>query len=228
MTNRLESAFELKAVDAEGVFEGYASIFDRVDDGRDAVLPGAFARSLADKGARAIKLLWQHDPKEPIGFIESLVEDMRGLYVRARLLPEVQRAREALSLMRAGALDGLSIGYRALKARHEPGSGVRLLEDIDLQEISLVTFPMQRAARIAAFKAAAPHSLRDFETFLRDAGGFSRREAKALAASGFRAIGAGAPHPTGAARRDAGADWTPALDAALQLISEIEETDHDA
>ena len=153
MTERLDSAFELKAVDAEGVFEGYASIFDRIDDGRDAVQPGAFARSLAEKGARAIKLLWQHDPKEPIGFIESLVEDARGLYVRARLLPEVRRAREALSLMRAGALDGLSIGYRARKARHEPGTGVRLLEDIDLQEISLVTFPMQRAARIAAFKA---------------------------------------------------------------------------
>lgn len=223
MTTQIEAAFELKAVDGEGAFEGYASIFDRIDDGRDAVLPGAFARSLAEKGARAIKLLWQHDPKEPIGFVESLVEDARGLFVRARLLPEVRRAREALSLMRAGALDGLSIGYRARKARHEPGTGVRLLEDIDLQEISLVTFPMQRAARVAAFKAAAPHGLREFEAFLRDAGGFSRREAKALAASGFKAIGAGVT-----ARRDAAADWTPALDAALHLISEIEETIHDA
>lgn len=222
MNRQMDTAFELKAVDGEGAFEGYASIFDRIDDGRDAVLPGAFARSLAEKGARAIKLLWQHDPKEPIGFIETLREDARGLFVKARLLPEVQRAREALSLMRAGALDGLSIGYRTRKARHEPGTGIRLLEDIDLQEISLVTFPMQRAARIAAFKAAAPRRLRDFEAFLRDAGGFSRREAKALAASGFKAIGADA-----AARRDVVADWAPALDAVVQLISDIEETLHE-
>ncbi len=215
MSDTMDAAFELKRLDgAEGVFEGYASVFDQVDDGRDAVLPGAFARSLAEKGARAIKLLWQHDPKEPIGIIESLREDARGLFVKGRLLLDLRRAREALSLMRSGALDGLSIGYRAAKARHDRTRGVRLLEDIDLWEVSLVTFPMQRAARVAAFKAALPQSIRDFEGFLREAGGFSRREAKALAAHGFKAL----------ARRDAGADWASTLRAIDALAARIEET----
>ncbi|MFQ5347360.1 MAG: HK97 family phage prohead protease [Rhodothalassiaceae bacterium] len=215
MSDTMDAAFEIKRLDGtEGVFEGYASVFEQVDDGRDAVLPGAFARSLAEKGAPAIKLLWQHDPKEPIGIVESLREDARGLFVKGRLLLDLQRAREALSLMRSGALDGLSIGYRAAKARHDRARGVRLLEDIDLWEISLVTFPMQRAARIAAFKAAAPQSIRDFESFLREAGGFSRREAKALAAHGFKALG----------RCDAGADWASTLQAIDALRARIEET----
>ena len=99
--------------------------------------------------------MWQHDPTEPIGVIQAIREDRRGLYVKARLLLDVARAREALSLMRCGALDGLSIGYRAAKATLDDRTGERLLEDIDLWEVSLVTFPMQRHARIAAFKTGA-------------------------------------------------------------------------
>lgn len=217
MTETLDAAFELKAVDADGVFEGYASIFESVDDGHDAVLPGAFARSLAEKGPGGIKLLWQHDPSEPIGRIEMIAEDSRGLFVRGRLLPELRRAAEALSLMRCGALDGLSIGYRTRRARHDAKSGVRLIEDVDLWEISLVTFPMQPGARIAALKAMPRGSIRNFESFLREAGGFSRTEAKAIAANGFKAH----------TRREAGADWAPVLIAIDSLTRSIEETAHD-
>jgi len=217
MSETMDAAFELKAVDGEGTFEGYASVFERVDDGRDAVLPGAFAKSLAEKGADGIKLLWQHDPSEPVGVIDTIREDTRGLFVKGRLLTEVQRAREAHSLMRCGALDGLSIGYRTVRARQDSKSGIRLIEEVDLWEVSLVTFPMQRGARIAAFKGARPQTIRDFEAFLREAGGFSKAEAKALAANGFKAR----------ARREAAPDWAPILTAIDTLTAKIEECNHE-
>lgn len=217
MNTNANYPFEVKAAGDDGAFEGYASIFDLADDGRDIIAPGAFARSLAQKDAAAIKLLWQHNPAEPIGVIDHIAEDARGLFVKGRLLLDVQRAREALALMRCGALDGLSIGYRTVRARHDSGGGMRRLEDVDLWEVSLVTFPMQRGARIAAFKAARPGTLRDFEGFLRDAGGFSRREAKAIAAHGFDAR----------SRRDAGDDWAPVLRSIDTLIANIKESSHE-
>jgi len=136
-----------------GAFEGYASVFDRMDRGRDIVCKGAFARSIAERGARGIKLLWQHDPSEPVGVLDSVQEDDRGLFVRGRLLLGLKRAREAHALLRAGALDGLSIGYRTILADRVASTGVRYLKDVDLWEVSLVTFPMQDAARVSAFKA---------------------------------------------------------------------------
>ncbi len=202
----------------EGVIEGYASVFERLDGGHDIVLPGAFARTLAERPPSSIKLLWQHDPKQPVGIVEELREDARGLHVRARLLPELKRGREALALIEAGALDGLSIGYRTVKARHDASSGARLIEEIDLWEISLVTFPMQPAARIRALKAATPHQgIRAFERFLRDAGGFSRTEAKALAAHGFSAL----------VRRDAepsATSWAACLATLARFNESIEES----
>jgi HK97 family phage prohead protease len=210
-TGRLEGAFELKALDAAGGFEGYASVFDVVDQGRDVILKGAFLRSLKERGAAGIRLLWQHDPKEPIGVIDDLREDGRGLYVRGRLLLDVARAKEAYALMKAGALDGLSIGFHAVAADMDERSGVRFLKDLDLWEISLVTFPMQDLARVTHFKERP--SLRDFETFLREAGGFSRGEAKGLAARGYKAL-----------QREAGGagegDWAAVI-AALQDAASI-------
>ena len=120
------------------------------------VMPGAFAASIASRGAGGIRLLWQHDPEQPVGRWESVVEDEKGLFVRGILNLKVARARELHALMRQGALDGLSIGYRTVNARTEPRTGVRKLFKLDLWEVSLVTFPLLPAARVAAVKAASP------------------------------------------------------------------------
>jgi len=141
----------LQANDA-GVFSGYASLFGVVDSGGDMVMAGAFARSLIKRGALGVKMLWQHQAAEPIGLWTTIVEDARGLKVEGRLDLSVARAREALSLMRKGAIDGLSIGFRTLRATTEKSSGVRRLHEIDLWEISVVTFPMLPQARIGAVK----------------------------------------------------------------------------
>ncbi|MCK0196354.1 HK97 family phage prohead protease [Ancylobacter sp. 6x-1] len=136
----------------DGTFEGYAALFNRIDLGRDLILPGAFSRSLAARGAGGVRMLFQHDPAEPIGVWLALREDAVGLFVRGRIAPEVTRAREVLALLRAGALDGLSIGFRAVEGATDPRSRIRRLSRIDLWEISVVTFPMQPEARIAEVK----------------------------------------------------------------------------
>jgi HK97 family phage prohead protease len=140
-------------VRADGLFEGYASLFGVADLGRDVVERGAFRESLLRRGLAGVKLLWQHDPAEPIGRWLSLVEDGRGLFVRGQLSLAVARAREIHALMRIGAVDGLSIGFRSERARTEPRTGLRRLERVDLWEISLVTFPMLPQARVSAVKA---------------------------------------------------------------------------
>jgi HK97 family phage prohead protease len=152
---RLETKYQpLKpSPDSEpGRLQGYASVFGLTDDGGDVVEPGAFEASLRRRGT-AVKLLWQHDPGQPIGVWESLREDPRGLFVEGRLLTEVRRGAEAAALLAAGAIDGLSIGYRVVRAEKSPRGGRRLLE-IDLWEVSLVTFPMLSAARTE--RAAEP------------------------------------------------------------------------
>ena len=140
-------------ISVDGLFEGYASLFGVVDLSRDVVEAGAFAASLARRGASGVRMLWQHDPAEPIGQWLTLREDARGLFVRGRLSLDVARARELRALMKAGALDGLSIGFRPEKFRTDPRSGHRRLERVDLWEISLVTFPMLPGARVSAVKS---------------------------------------------------------------------------
>jgi HK97 family phage prohead protease len=149
----------LKRVEADGTFAGYASLFNKEDMGHDIVLPGAFRESLTMRGPAGIKMLFQHNPSEPIGIWEQITEDARGLYVRGRLMLDVGRAREVLSLMRAGALDGLSIGFRAIRARRDAKTGIRRLEKVDLWEISIVTFPLLPEARVAHVKARSPRPL---------------------------------------------------------------------
>ena len=120
---------------------------------------GAYAASLkrmATNGRR-VRMLWQHDPREPIGIWDEVREDARGLYVKGRLLEGVARAREAAALIAAGALDGLSIGYRTLRAGRDE-KGRRLLQELELWEVSLVTFPMLPSARVAAKGEAAPNA----------------------------------------------------------------------
>ena len=129
--------------------EGYASLFGRKDTGGDIVLKGAYQKSLkalAAKG-RSVKMLWQHDPAQPIGIWDEVREDAKGLYVKGRLLTDLQKGREAVALIEAGAIDGLSIGYRTVMAKKD-GKGARLLSELELWEVSLVTFPMLPEARL--------------------------------------------------------------------------------
>ena len=107
-------------IDADGTVEGYASLFGEIDQARDMVMRGAFADTLATRGLRRIPMLFQHDPSDPVGIWLELREDHRGLFARGRLIPDVTRGRELLSLLRAGAIDGLSIGFRTAKARIDP------------------------------------------------------------------------------------------------------------
>jgi hypothetical protein len=134
-------------IDADGRFAGYASVFNRLDSGGDIVLPGSFAKSLAKRRGR-IRLLFQHDPKEPVGTWESMAEDSHGLFVTGRLVPGVPRSDALRRLIENRALDGLSIGFRTVKASRQAGK--RLLHEIDLYEVSIVTFPMMEEARIAS------------------------------------------------------------------------------
>jgi HK97 family phage prohead protease len=127
----------LETLAPDGSFEGYASLFNVADLGGDVIAPGAFRDSLRTRGPRGIRMLFQHDPSEPIGMWDELTEDARGLFVRGRLLLDVARAREVLALLRAGALDGLSIGFRAVAGRREARSGTRRLTRMDLWEISI-------------------------------------------------------------------------------------------
>ena len=135
---------------------GYASLFGAQDQGGDVVSPGAYGRSLARLAAAGgkVKMLWQHDPVQPIGVWDEVREDGRGLFVRGRLLTEVRAAREALVLLRAGAIDGLSIGYRTITA--EKAGGGRVLHEVELGEVSLVTFPMLPEARVTSGAQTAP------------------------------------------------------------------------
>ena len=133
------------------VVAGYASLFGRRDQGGDVVQKGAYAVSLKALAAqgRAVKMLWQHDPAQPIGVWDEVREDATGLYVKGRILTEVEKGREAAALLTAGAIDGLSIGYRTIRAERD-GKGQRLLSELELWEVSLVTFPMLHEARVAA------------------------------------------------------------------------------
>ncbi len=128
-------------------FAGYAAIFGRPDRGGDVVCPGAFERSLK-RGARAVPLLWQHDPARPVGRIEYLAEDRRGLRVIARL-SDGSAGSEAAALLKEGSLAGLSFGYRVRKAE---GEAPRALRELDLVEVSLVSIPMQPRARVHALE----------------------------------------------------------------------------
>ena len=156
-----EFGLEMKFIPCQPVAEddarvsGYASLFDVADQNGDIVAPGAFQASLDRhrKEGRSVKFLWHHDPISPIGVWDELVEDAKGLKARGRLVTEVSRAAEAAALLQAGAIDGLSIGYRTVRAE-KAGAGRRLIE-IDLWEVSIVTFPMLPAAR-ASLKAPDP------------------------------------------------------------------------
>lgn len=152
------------------VVAGYASLFGKADQGGDVVQMGAYAASLARLAARGgrVKMLWQHDPGQPIGVWDEVREDQTGLWVKGRILTEIAKGREAVALVQAGAIDGLSIGYRTVKAERN-GKGQRLLYELELWEVSLVTFPMLPEARVAAKAGALDADWRDMAAVFQDA-----------------------------------------------------------
>jgi len=163
MESGLETKFcrqgETLSLGEGAAIEGYASVFGVADQGGDVVEKGAYAASLAAlaRAGRRVKMLWQHDPAQPIGVWDEVREDGKGLFVKGRILTEVGRGREAAALLAAGAIDGLSIGYRTISADRD-GKGRRRLAELDLWEVSLVTFPMLPEARVGA-KGDAPDGL---------------------------------------------------------------------
>ena len=147
-------SLSLKSFDEDGTFHGYASVFDVVDTQGEEVARGAFQKSIDRwKGrGRLPKMLWQHDMRHPIGVWEQLTEDETGLFVKGKLLLDVAACREAYSLLRAGVVDGLSIGFVTIRSRHNSLKKCRLLEEIELHEISLVTFAANAEARVTGYK----------------------------------------------------------------------------
>lgn len=150
---RFDCGLEIKSLTDEGVIEGYGAVFGNVDNGGDKIMPGAFVDGLATgrRAGRTVKMLWNHDPSTPIGVWEDLAEDAKGLWGKGRLVMEVPKAREVHALMKAGAISGLSIGYRTRVS--EPDGTVRLLKAVELYEISPVTFPMNDRAKVTMVKA---------------------------------------------------------------------------
>lgn len=146
---------DIKSLDNTGRFAGYASVFDVVDNQRDIVLRGAFTNTLKGRIA-SIKMLWQHQQDEPIGIFDNMFEDAHGLYVEGRLLLDIQRAREAYALLKSGVIRGLSIGYSPVRYRIDAASGVRILSEVDLWEVSLVTFAANNAAVVTVVKHFEP------------------------------------------------------------------------
>ncbi|WP_421786010.1 HK97 family phage prohead protease [Hyphobacterium sp.] len=132
--------------------DGYASLFGVADLNRDVVRPGAFSRGLRQRGAKHVRMLFQHDAGEPVGVWETIREDDRGLFVSGRVLNAGPRGRATAELIRQGAVDGLSIGFRTARSAPRPAGGRELIE-LDLWEVSIVTFPMLPQARL---RIAAP------------------------------------------------------------------------
>ncbi len=130
------------------VIEGYASLFGVPDLARDEVARGAFATSLARRPAAMIGMLHQHEAQASVGVWDQVREDGRGLFVRGRIIETDHQARYAAALVRAGALDGLSIGFRTVASHRPDRGGLRILTQIDLWEVSLVSFPMLPQARL--------------------------------------------------------------------------------
>lgn len=214
---RLETPLNIKSLEENGTFAGYASVFGVKDEYSDIVIPGAFTKSLSDwaERKRLPAMLWQHDRHEPIGKFTKMVEDETGLYVEGELLVDHDPlAKRAYGHLKAGSITAMSIGYRILADGYEWDAAKEafLLKEIDLWEVSLVTFPANDQARITDVKTAlasnetpAPNQV---ERLLRDAG-FSRKQAKTFMAKGYQSL------------RDAGGDDLTANQITNTFIERI-------
>lgn len=179
--------FEIKEVsENSGAFSGYGSIFGNEDQGGDIVEKGAFKNRMSS----VIPVLWQHNPDEVIGKYKTVIEDDRGLYVEGELALKTQKGAEAYELLKMKAVSGLSIGYHVDNYEIDKKRNVRVLKEVTLWEVSIVTFPMNTKAKITNVKDLFSGGMlreREFEQFLRESG-FSRSQAKAITAHGFKSI----------------------------------------
>ena len=180
MRDYLDIPFKIKAVNEDGLFSGYGSVFGVVDSYQEVVAAGAFKESL---DSRMPSLLWQHRSGEPIGVYTTVKEDNIGLHVEGKLALKTTRGAEAYELLKMGAISGLSIGFVTREDSYDRVTGVRTLKKVDLWEVSLVTFPANDASRVANVKSIESiKSLADAEAYLREAGGLGKREAVAMLA----------------------------------------------
>lgn len=193
-TKHLQIPLEIKSVSETGVFSGYGSVFHNEDSYGDVVRPGAFKKSLAEwaKKGRLPPMLWQHNRREPIGVFTNMVEDEKGLFVEGRLLiDDIPQARAAYALLKEKALGGMSIGYREILIEQDHDEKVTNLLELDLWEVSVVTFPANEEATVDSVKSALAGgglpTLPEFEKFLRDAG-FSKSQSVAIASHGLRQL----------------------------------------
>ncbi len=181
---------QVKSLDeSTGTFLGYGAVFGNTDSYGDVIVKGAFLNFLAVNQPSSVKMLWQHDSRVPIGVYDEIKEDNSGLLVKGRLLvDDIAKAREAYALLKAGAISGLSIGYTINQGGSKMhADGKHYLTDLKLWEISIVTHPANELANVEAVKSI--ETVREFEIFLRDVGGFSAGQAKRIAAQGFKTVG---------------------------------------
>jgi HK97 family phage prohead protease len=184
-TRYLDRPFEVKSVSGDGKFTGYGSVFGELDSYRDIVMPGAFVKSLREDFAeknRKVPMLWQHNSWAPIGVYTEIYEDAKGLYVEGQCNMKVQQGIECHALMEQGALTGLSIGYTTVNSEWNEKELTRKLIEVNLWEVSPVTFPAGDSARAQVKSLVEVGTMSELEDYLRDAYGASRNEAKALAA----------------------------------------------
>lgn len=146
--------FEIKDIGDQGNFTGIASVYNVVDNGDDVVEPGAFTKTIADKGDTR-PLLWQH--RDPIGTC-ILQDSPSALLLQGKLCLGVQAGKDALTLLKDGVVKGLSIGFQTV--RYDIVGGVRHLKELKLWEVSLVTFPMNEQALVTGVKGANNREVR--------------------------------------------------------------------
>lgn len=192
-TRYIDRPFEIKSVSENGKFTGHGSVFGELDTYRDIVMPGAFRKSLREDfidKKRKVPMLWQHDSWSPIGIYEDIYEDSTGLYVEGACNMKVKKGQECYDLMDQGALSGLSIGYTTVVSEWDEKNLIRKLIEVNLWEVSPVTFPAGDSARAQVKSLTEVGTMAELEDYLRDAYGVSRKEATALA-SRLKAVTAG-------------------------------------
>ncbi len=213
-TKHLDFGFEVKTVGADGTIEGYGSVFGVRDNYDDVIAKGAFIQSLKDHKAAGTMpaMLWQHDADKPIGVWTEMVEDEKGLRIKGQLAMETVKGKEAHALLKMGAINGLSIGFMSKQWAYDRETEVRTLTEIDLWEVSLVTFPANEKARVTNVKSADEMATpKDAEKALRDAG-FSKSDATAFVSRVMR---------MGEVRSDSANSTAVAMKAADRLLRSL-------